>query len=128
MFFSFQYKSLPNSIPGSNVDLVYRCKQEVFELLELAPSRGLLHNGNDLSSAHIEAFLAVHWLGIGVKEGLLDEALALEDLVLRSILRVLRLLEPEGRSNEGLLVDQALIVRNVVKGIKLALAGHVGAQ
>ena len=115
-------------MPSSNSDLVYGRKKEVFELLELAPSRGLLHNGNDVSSTHIKAFLAVHWLGIGVKEGLLDEALALEDLVLRSILRVLRLLEPEGRSNEGLLIDQALLVRNEVEGIKLALAGHFRAQ
>lgn len=128
MFFSFQYKCLPNSIPGSNVDLVYRSKQEVFELLEIAPSRGLLHNGNNVSCTHIEAFLAVHWLGIGIKERLLDEALALEDLVLRSILRVLSLLEPESLSNEGLLIDQALPVRNEVKGIKLALDGHWGAQ
>ena len=115
-------------MPGSNSDLVYGRKKEVFELLELAPSRGLLHNANDVSSTHTKAFLAVHWLGIGVKEGLLHEALALEDLVLRSVLRVLRLLEPEGRSNESLLIDQALLVRNVVEGIKLALAGHVRAQ
>ena len=117
-------------MPSSNSDLVYGRKKEVFELLELAPNRGLLHNANDVSSTHIKGFLflAVHWLGIGVKERLLHEALALEDFVLRSVLRVLRLLEPEGRSNESLLIDQALLVRNVVEGIKLALTGHVRAQ
>lgn len=85
-------------------------------------------NGDEFGRTHPKAFLTIHWLGIGVKESLLDESLALEGLMLSAILGVLRFLEPEGRADELLPIDEAIVVRNDGKGLSLLLAWHIRAQ
>ena len=102
-------------ISPSVLDLVYRRKQEVLELFESTLVAWDPEHLGKLVSVNIEAILTLYRLGIGIEERLLDEALAVEYLMLGEILGAFSIIEPERRSNKLITADKSVLVSNPTK-------------